>query len=179
MGDTGGVSVSYKHRETWRTMQLRLITRRTRKSVGLAPVEGLMTQVGNDLEEHKVAEPAKERVAHDAVPGTGPKSGALHDVTDKHGGDEILSTLKSIDGNLGNLLGSLRLIGLLEHLGQIWLDLLLVIKSGGEDAHGEDSVDLHIRARGVVAMTLRVSSIVHLDLLAECVRQGANGGLGR
>lgn len=147
--------------------------------VGLSPVEGLVAKVRNDLEEHQIAEPAQQGVADDGVSGTRSKSGTLHDVADEHGGNQVFAAFQGTDGDLGHLRGRLRLVGLLELLGQLRFELLLSIESGAENAHGEDCVNLNIGRRSRVAVSLSVSSIVHLNLLAESVRQGANGSFGR
>lgn len=149
------------------------------ETVGLSPVECLVAEIGNDLKENQVAQPAEEGITDNVVARAGSECGTLHDISDKHGCNEVLATFQSLDGNLSNLFRSLGLVGLLELLGQLGLDLLLVVKSRAQNAHREDSVDLDIGSWGCVSVSLSVSAIVHLDLLAESVRQGANGSLGR
>lgn len=147
--------------------------------MALPPVESLVAKVGDHLKEDKAAKPAKQGVAYKAIARTGSESSALHDVANKHGGDQVLATLQSGDGDPGDLLGSLGLVGLLELLGQLGLDPLLVVEPRGEDAHGEDSVDLDVSSGSLVEMSLGIGSIVHLNLLAESIGQRANGSLGR
>lgn len=147
--------------------------------IGLAPVECLVAEIRNDLEEHHVAQPAEQGVTDQRVSRTRTKSGGLHDIADEHGGDEIFATLQGTDSDLCDFLGLLRLVGFLELLGQLRLDLLLVVKSRAEDAHGEDCVNFDVGSWSINAMPLGVRSIVHLNLLAESVRQGADGSLGR
>lgn len=145
----------------------------------LTPVESLVAKVGDHLKEDQVAKPAEQGVAHTAIARTGSKSSALHDAAHKHGGDQVLATLQGGNGNPSDLLGSLGPVGFLELFGQLGLDLLLVVEPRGEDAHGEDSVDLDVSSGSRVAVSLGIGSIVHLDLLAESIGQRANGSLGR
>lgn len=149
------------------------------KSVGLAPVEGLVAQIRNDLKEHQVAEPAEHSVANGGVPRTGAQGCSLHDIADKHRGDQIFAALKSTNRDLCNLLWGLRLVGLLKHLRQLRFDFLLIVEASTENSHGENGVNFDIRSRGAVTVPLGVSSVVHFNLLTEGVRQGADGSLRR
>lgn len=130
------------------------------------------------MQEHKVAQPAEERITDDAVAWTGSESRTLHDVTDEHGGNQVLAALQSGDRNLSNLLGRLRLIRLLEHLRQLRLDLLLVVESRTQNTHRENRVNLDIGSRRGVTVASSEGTVVHFDLLTEGIRQGANSSLG-
>lgn len=152
---------------------------RSRESVGLAPIECLVAKIRNDLEEHQIAQPAEQSVANDGVSGTRAERRGLHNMANKHGRNEVFTTFKGADCDPGNFVRCLRLVGFFKLFGKFGLDFLLVVKARAEDAHWEDGVNLDVGSRSRGTMSLGIDTVVHLNFLAEGVRQRANGSFGR
>lgn len=126
-----------------------------------------------------MAEPAEQSVTDNAIFRARPKGSAFHDGTNKIGSDQVLPTLQGTDRYFRDLRWRLGLVGFFEFLGQIRLGLLLVVKAGCEDPHGENGVDLDIRSRGVTAVSLGIGSVVHFDFLAQSIGERTNSCFGR